>query len=73
MKVLALGSGCVLNETLQAVLFKDQSVDGDTAKLRLEVLISRLRSKLTKHTGEANLIKSLRGLGYQLCMDVEVH
>jgi DNA-binding response OmpR family regulator len=73
MKVLALGSGCVCNETLQVVLFKDQSVDGDTAKLRLEVLISRLRSKLTKHTGEVNLIKSVRGLGYQLCMDVEVH
>jgi len=35
-------------------------------------LISRLRNKLSPHAGEINPIKSVRGKGYQLCVDLEI-
>jgi DNA-binding response OmpR family regulator len=54
-------------DELQVVL-DYQSLDPAKNKLRLEVLISRLRSKLSPHTGQLNPIKSVRGRGYQLCM-----
>jgi hypothetical protein len=41
-------------------------------KLRLDVLISRLRSKLSPFMGEFNPIKSVRGRGYQLCMPLAI-
>ena len=48
------------------------NLDSAKFKLRLEVLISRLRTKLSPHAGEINPIKSVRGNGYQLCGEVEI-
>jgi hypothetical protein len=67
LKTLALNNACVELEELQLVL-DHQSEDAAKNKLRLEVLISRLRSKLSPYMGEFNPIKSVRGRGYQLCM-----
>ena len=71
LKTLALNSACVELEELQLVL-DHQSEDAAKNKLRLEVLISRLRSKLSPHLGEFNPIKSVRGRGYQLCMPLAI-
>ncbi len=56
---------------MQALLL-DDSLDSAKFKLRLEVLISRLRAKLSPHTGDLNPIKSVRRKGYQLCVDLEI-
>ena len=37
-------------------------------KLKLTVLISRLRSKISPYTGDVNPIRSIRSRGYQLCI-----
>lgn len=71
LKILALNNGCVCNEVLQPLL-QCENVDYAKFKLRLEVLISRLRAKLRPHTGDINPIKSVRGKGYQLCLDLEI-
>ena len=71
LRALALGSGSVEVEAIQTVL-QDQNTDSAKFKLRLEVLISRLRVKLSPYTDEVNPIKSVRGRGYQLCMDLEI-
>lgn len=71
LKILALGDSCVKNETIQSLL-KEEHLDGAKFKLRLEVLISRLRSKLNPHASEINPIKSVRGKGYQLCVELEI-
>lgn len=71
LKALAVGGGCVEIETMQAQL-QDQNTDSVKFKLRLEVLISRLRVKLSPYTDEVNPIRSVRGRGYQLCMDLEI-
>lgn len=71
LKILALKDGCVYTETMQALLH-DEKLDSAKFKLRLEVLISRLRAKLSSHTDELNPIKSVRGKGYQLFVDLEI-
>lgn len=71
LKILALSSGCVETEAMQ-VMLQDQSPDLAKFKLRLEVLISRLRAKLSPYAGDVNPIKSVRGKGYQLCVDLEI-
>ena len=71
LKILALSSGCVETEAMQ-VMLQDHSTDLAKFKLRLEVLISRLRAKLSPHAGDVNPIKSVRGKGYQLCVDLEI-
>lgn len=71
LKTLAMSHACVEIEELQLVL-DPQSEDAAKNKLRLEVLISRLRSKLSPHLGEFNPIKSVRGRGYQLCMPLAI-
>jgi DNA-binding response OmpR family regulator len=71
LKILALRGGCVETEFIQPLL-RDQSIESAKFKLRLEVLVSRLRAKISPHTGDANPIKAVRGRGYQLCMDVEI-
>ena len=71
LKTLALNNACVELEELQLVL-DHQSQDAAKNKLRLEVLISRLRSKLSPYMGEFNPIKSVRGRGYQLCMPLAI-
>ena len=71
LKILAWTHACVEVDELQAAL-EHQSEDAAKNKLRLEVLISRLRSKLSPHTGPLNPIKSVRGRGYQLCMPLTI-
>jgi len=71
LKILALANACVDNEMMQALL-REERLESAKFKLRLEVLISRLRSKLSPHMGQVNPIKSVRGKGYQLCMDLEI-
>lgn len=71
LKILALNHACVEIEDLQLVL-EHQSQDAAKNKLRLEVLISRLRGKLSPYMGDFNPIKSVRGRGYQLCMPLAV-
>jgi DNA-binding response OmpR family regulator len=36
------------------------------------VLISRLRTKISGYTGPLNPIKSVRGMGYQLCIKMKI-
>jgi DNA-binding response OmpR family regulator len=51
--------------------FFEADVTGKTAKARLEVAISRLRTKL-KSIGEELLIKLIWGKGYQLSMPIKI-
>ena len=46
--------------------------DEESNKLRIEVLISRLRKKLSPHVDPALFINVLRGRGYQLKIPVEL-
>jgi DNA-binding response OmpR family regulator len=46
--------------------------DTDYSKASLEVQIARLRKKLVQAEGDANHIKSIRQMGYQLCTEVRV-
>lgn len=71
LKILALSNGCVRHETIKALLHEEY-LDDAKFKLRLEVLISRLRAKLSPHTGQVNPIKAVRGSGYQLCINLEI-
>ncbi|MNY66998.1 hypothetical protein D3C86_2045030 [compost metagenome] len=43
-----------------------------SGKAQLEVLVSRLRSKLVAHGAPAGPIRALRGKGYRLCMALQV-
>jgi DNA-binding response OmpR family regulator len=75
LKILALNRGSVHHETIQALLQEeglDSGEDVAKLKLRLEVLICRLRAKLKAHLGELNPIKSVRGKGYLLSIDLEI-
>lgn len=71
LKILALNNDCVTNETMQSLLH-EENLESAKFKLRLEVLISRLRTKLSPYAGEINPIKSVRGKGYQLCVNLEI-
>jgi DNA-binding response OmpR family regulator len=71
LKILALSNDCVYNEAIQSSL-DEEYLDSAKFKLRLEVLICRLRAKLSHCAGDINPIKSVRGKGYQLCLDVEI-
>jgi len=53
LKILALRNDCVKTETMQS-LFHEENLDSAKFKMRLEVLISRLRAKLSPPTGEIN-------------------
>lgn len=58
-------------EIFQALEKIDKSVSAN-GKAQLEVMISRLRSKLAAHGAPAVSIRSLRGKGYQLCMPLRI-
>lgn len=58
-------------EIFEALEQLDKSV-GDQGKAQLEVLVSRLRSKLIAHGAPAAPIRALRGRGYRLCMSVQI-
>lgn len=65
LKALALNGQFMDHGALEAQ-FGDPMQSEKTNKARVEVLISRLRSKLGPHVGEGVDIKALRGRGYQL-------
>jgi DNA-binding response OmpR family regulator len=71
LKLLAMNNEYVDLETIQSYLQEDD-LESAKFKLRLEVLISRLRNKIDVNTERVNPIKSVRGRGYQLCIDVEI-
>lgn len=58
-------------EIYQALEKLDKPVDV-SGKAQLEVLVSRLRSKLVAHGAPAGPIRALRGKGYRLCMSLQV-
>lgn len=71
LKLLAMSHDYVEITDIQNCLL-EEALDSAKFKLRLEVLISRLRAKMDAHTDNINPIKSVRGRGYQLCIDMEV-
>jgi DNA-binding response OmpR family regulator len=71
LKLLAMNNGYVGLETIQAYL-QEENLDSAKFKLRLEVLISRLRTKIDLQPERINPIKSVRGRGYQLCISIEI-
>lgn len=71
LKLLAMNNEYVDLETIQTYL-QEESLDSAKFKLRLEVLISRLRTKIDVQPERINPIKSVRGRGYQLCIDIEI-
>ncbi len=58
-------------EIFQALEQLDKSIDVN-GKAQLEVLVSRLRSKLVAHGAPPVPIRALRGKGYQLCMPLHI-
>lgn len=58
-------------EIYQALERLDKPMDV-SGKAQLEVLVSRLRSKLVAHGAPAGPIRALRGKGYRLCMSLQI-
>ena len=71
LKLLAMNNEYVDLETIQTYL-QEENLESAKFKLRLEVLISRLRTKIDVQPERINPIKSVRGRGYQLCIDIEI-
>ena len=67
LSLLTSRKECVDIEAMQ-VFFKKEDLDSNKFKLSLEVLASRLRTKLSPHTGGVNPIKSVRNRGYLLTL-----
>jgi DNA-binding response OmpR family regulator len=65
LKALALNGQFMDHAALES-LFGDEGQSEKINKARVEVLISRLRTKLGPHVGPGFDIKALRGRGYQL-------
>ena len=70
LHALALAPDYTL-EIFQVLERLDKPLDS-AGKVQLEVLISRLRSKLVTHGAPAAPIRSLRGKGYRLCMPLRI-
>ena len=70
LHALALAPDYTL-EVFQALERLDKTVDA-SGKTQLEVMISRLRSKLVAHGAPAVPIRSVRGKGYRLCMPLRL-
>ena len=56
----------------QALEKLDKPMD-DQGKAQLEVVVSRLRSKLLAHGALDMPIRALRGIGYRLCLTIKIH
>lgn len=65
LKELAL-NGQFMDHAALMAQFGEKAQSGKVNKARIEVLISRLRTKLSPHVGMGFDIKALRGRGYQL-------
>ena len=71
LKTLALTASCVTHAALIESTAPSKLTDA-MSRASLEVLISRLRSKISWYTGPLNPIKSVRGMGYQLCIKMKI-
>jgi DNA-binding response OmpR family regulator len=71
LKALALNGQFMSHAALES-LFGDEGQSEKINKARVEVLISRLRTKLGPHVGAGFDIKALRGRGYQLGFSLAV-
>jgi DNA-binding response OmpR family regulator len=71
LKTLALNASCVGHVELIESTAPSKLTDA-MSRPSLEVLISRLRTKISLHTGQMNPIKSVRGIGYQLCIKMKL-
>ncbi len=71
LKLMGMSADYVEREALMATIAGDYD-KAPVTKARLELLISRLRAKLMPHTGTENVIKSVRGRGYQLCLHLQL-
>ncbi|MDO8300703.1 response regulator transcription factor [Lacisediminimonas sp.] len=67
LREMALTGQCVEHDRLIALLGDDAQPE-KVNKARIEVLISRLRSKLDVHASQGLTIRALRGQGYQLSL-----
>lgn len=70
LRCLALAPDHTL-EIFQALEQLEKAVDVQ-GKAQLEVLVSRLRSKLVAHGAPALPIRAVRGKGYRLCMPLQL-
>ncbi len=50
------------------IIYNIDSISDDSTYKNIDVIISRIRSKLSKIDPEASLIKSVRGVGYKLTL-----
>ena len=71
LKTLALTANCVGHVALIESTAPSKLTDS-MSRASLEVLISRLRTKISGYTGPLNPIKSVRGMGYQLCIKMKI-
>lgn len=71
LKELAINGQFLSHEALY-LRFGEETQPDKVNKGRLEVLVSRLRSKLSPHVGEGTDIRAVRGQGYQLGFAVEL-
>lgn len=60
-----------LLEAWQLLLILEKP-DDTQGKAQLEVLISRLRGKLTRHGAPSNVLRAERGKGYRLCLALKL-
>lgn len=67
LTILALRNNYAQTSELETV-FEAPGGDASGNKLKLTVLISRLRSKISPYTADVNPIRSIRNRGYQLCI-----
>ncbi len=67
LTLLALSSNYAESAELEAV-FDTNGGEASDNKLKLTVLMSRLRAKISPFSGEVNPIRSVRHRGYQLCI-----
>jgi DNA-binding response OmpR family regulator len=72
--ILALRNNYAETGELEAVFGAAGSAGAESGgnKLKLTVLISRLRAKISPCSGDLNPIRSIRGRGYQLCISLRM-
>ena len=70
LQALAMAPDCTL-EIFQALEQTGKPIDNN-GKAQLEVLVSRLRSKLVAYGAPTVAIRALRGKGYRLCIPLQI-
>ena len=65
-----LASNCLVESEKLLDLLK--SIYPEWNKINLEVHLSRLRKKITPFAGDVPIIKTVRGIGYKLCLPLKI-